>query len=164
MVAIGAWSRWLVLKRSAASQLFKSVFQPLIRPYRDGLRKSIPGQNDHYSDLMSTQRLSSPQLQGALDSRPGNEGGKRVIALIAGPRRPLPVYHSVNQIDPAVARSATRATGAAGSWTPAQRSAVIASFLAWVFDAFDSFLMVLCCTRWPQSSARQSRASPWPSF
>jgi hypothetical protein len=40
--------------------------------------------------------------------------------------------------DPAVAQSAA----AAGSWTPAQRSAVIASFLAWVFDAFDFFLMV----------------------
>jgi SHS family lactate transporter-like MFS transporter len=47
-----------------------------------------------------------------------------------------------NQTDPAVARSATRAAGAAGSWTPAQRSAVIASFLAWVFDAFDFFLLV----------------------
>jgi SHS family lactate transporter-like MFS transporter len=48
------------------------------------------------------------------------------------------VYHSVNQTDPAVAQSAT----AAGSWTLAQRSAVIASFLAWVFDAFDFFVMV----------------------
>jgi MFS transporter, SHS family, lactate transporter len=48
----------------------------------------------------------------------------------------------MTQTDPAVARSATRAAGAAGSWTPAQRSAVIASFLAWVFDAFDFFLMV----------------------
>jgi MFS family permease len=38
---------------------------------------------------------------------------------------------------PAVAKSA-----AAGSWTPAQRSAVIASFLAWMFDAFDFFLLV----------------------
>lgn len=38
----------------------------------------------------------------------------------------------------AVARSAA----AAGSWTAAQRSAVVASFLAWVFDAFDFFLMV----------------------
>jgi hypothetical protein len=47
----------------------------------------------------------------------------------------------MTQTDPAVARSATRAAGAAGSWTPAQRSAVIASFLAWVFDAFDLFLM-----------------------
>jgi hypothetical protein len=44
----------------------------------------------------------------------------------------------VTQTDPAVAQSAA----AAGSWTPAQRSAVIASFLAWVFDAFDFFLMV----------------------
>jgi SHS family lactate transporter-like MFS transporter len=33
-------------------------------------------------------------------------------------------------------------SAAAGSWTPAQRSAVIASLLAWVFDAFDFFLMV----------------------
>jgi MFS transporter, SHS family, lactate transporter len=43
----------------------------------------------------------------------------------------------MTQTAPAVAKSAT-----AGSWTPAQRSAVIASFLAWVFDAFDFFLMV----------------------
>jgi hypothetical protein len=48
------------------------------------------------------------------------------------------MHPSVTQTDPAVARSAT----AAGSWTPAQRSAVIASFLAWVFDAFNFFLMV----------------------
>jgi len=52
------------------------------------------------------------------------------------------MHPSVTQTDPAVARSATRAAGAAGSWTPAQRSAVIASFLAWVFDAFDFFLMI----------------------
>jgi len=48
------------------------------------------------------------------------------------------VHHSVTPTDPAVAQSAT----AAGSWTPAQRSAVIARFLAWVFDAFDFFVMV----------------------
>jgi SHS family lactate transporter-like MFS transporter len=42
----------------------------------------------------------------------------------------------MTQTAPAVAKSA------AGSWTPAQRSAVIASFLAWVFDAFDFFLLV----------------------
>jgi SHS family lactate transporter-like MFS transporter len=48
------------------------------------------------------------------------------------------MHPSVTQTDPAVAQSAT----AAGSWTPAQRSAVIASFLAWMFDAFDFFLMV----------------------
>jgi SHS family lactate transporter-like MFS transporter len=48
----------------------------------------------------------------------------------------------MTQTDPAVARSATRATGAVGSWTPEQRSAVIASFLAWIFDGFDFFLMV----------------------
>src|SRR6266853_961670 len=53
------------------------------------------------------------------------------------------MHPSVTQTDPAVARSA-----AAGSWTPAQRSAVTASFLAWVFDAFDFFLMVfLMCIR-----------------
>ena len=52
------------------------------------------------------------------------------------------MHPSVTQTDPAVARSATRPAGAAGSWTPAQRSAVIASFLAWVFDAFDFFLMI----------------------
>jgi SHS family lactate transporter-like MFS transporter len=44
----------------------------------------------------------------------------------------------VTQTDPAVAQSAV----AAASWAPAQRSAVTASFLAWVFDAFDFFLMV----------------------
>ena len=43
----------------------------------------------------------------------------------------------MTQTAPAVAKSA-----AAGSWTPAQRSAVIASFLAWMFDAFDFFLLV----------------------
>ena len=48
------------------------------------------------------------------------------------------MHPSVTQTDPAVAQSAT----AAGSWTPAQRSAVIASFLAWMFDAFDFFLLV----------------------
>ena len=48
------------------------------------------------------------------------------------------MHHSVTPTDPAVAQSAT----AAGSWTPAQRSAVIASFLGWVFDAFDFFVMV----------------------
>jgi hypothetical protein len=58
----------------------QELFQPLIRLYRDGRWKSIPGRNDHYSDLMSTLRLSGPQLQGALDSRPVNEGGKRVFA------------------------------------------------------------------------------------
>ena len=47
------------------------------------------------------------------------------------------MHPSVTQTDPAVARSA-----AAGSWTPVRRSAVTASFLAWVFDAFDFFLMV----------------------
>ena len=52
------------------------------------------------------------------------------------------MHPSVTQTDPAVARPATRPAGAAGSWTPAQRSAVIASFLAWVFDAFDFFLLV----------------------
>jgi MFS transporter, SHS family, lactate transporter len=48
------------------------------------------------------------------------------------------MHPSVTRTDPAVVQSAA----AAGSWTPAQRSAVIASFLAWVFDAFDFFLMV----------------------
>jgi MFS transporter, SHS family, lactate transporter len=52
------------------------------------------------------------------------------------------MHPSVTQTGPAVARSATRPAGAAGFWTPAQRSAVIASFLAWVFDAFDFFLMI----------------------
>jgi hypothetical protein len=47
------------------------------------------------------------------------------------------MHPCVTQTDPAFARSA-----AAGCWTPAQRSAVLASFLAWVFDAFDFFLMV----------------------
>ena len=32
--------------------------------------------------------------------------------------------------------------GSQSSWTPAQRSAVIASFLSWTFDAFDFFLLV----------------------
>jgi hypothetical protein len=39
----------------------------------------------------------------------------------------LPMHPCVTQTDPAVAQSAA----AAGSWTPAQRSAVTASFLAW---------------------------------
>ena len=47
------------------------------------------------------------------------------------------MHPSITQTAPAVVKSA-----AAGSWTPAQRSAVIASLLAWVFDAFDFFLMV----------------------
>jgi SHS family lactate transporter-like MFS transporter len=71
-----------------------------------------------------------------------NAGVKRRFAWIAASEEALLMRPCGTQTDPAVARSATRAAGAAGSWTPAQRSAVIASFLAWVFDAFDFVLMV----------------------
>jgi hypothetical protein len=54
---------------------------------------------------------------------------KRIFAWIAVSEEALPMPRCRPQTDPAVARSATRAAGAAGSWTPAQRSAVIASFL-----------------------------------
>jgi SHS family lactate transporter-like MFS transporter len=48
------------------------------------------------------------------------------------------MHPSVTRTAPAAAQS----VAAPGSWTPAQRSAVIASFLAWAFDAFDFFVMV----------------------
>jgi hypothetical protein len=71
-----------------------------------------------------------------LEALPENDGVKRMFADWKS-KENRPMHPCVTQTDPAFARSA-----AAGCWTPAQRSAVLASFLAWVFDAFDFFLMV----------------------
>jgi hypothetical protein len=100
---------------------------------------------------MITLRLSGViYLPGSLDPRPENDGVKRIFAD-SGSNEARPMHPCVTQTDPAVAQSAT----GTGYWTPAQRSAVIASFLARVFDAFDFFLMVLVlhavAAEWPRS-------------